>query len=716
MKFRFTLNNSIAGSHEISEPDGWKDVKLKLQRHPEYHCLVLDIDTPFFFYNIGQGKDGGRDYLYNVEQTQGINAIVSLLIELSENNGNTWDVVFLGNLDLSTIKDTSKGDKFYRFQCEISPGDLWAKFQNRKSIKVNLNDLIDLNGNAITAPDNISLELLAQKVRQQYQATTDFITYDYTIPISNFISFDFSNVVLDEIATKNTLPPGIDSIGPSIMWSVKYSGTYTFDIKVVCTAQNYLGAFLGLNSKLRMWFLINPLIPSGELWGLIESHFSTYSEYTLTQTFDLKKDDVLFLYGQSLVTFDVGYLGPDATIPKILWISGDNNNESPLLQFHNIPGTTHMNVVANTIYPQTRTDALLIHDSASAIVKRITGGLDIYSEYLGGSLQGYASDGCGYLYALMLGLHVRGYSFADKPFAMSFDDWFNGADPIFNLGIGVEVRSGVEVLRIEQKDHFYNDTPILYFDNVEWIERKYDSKLIIKSIKSGYANWSAESASGIDDSQTSQTRSTIYEMIGVEITKLSSWFAAALGIEQTRRNRAEQSKDWRLDNNTIIISVDKNISSSPDYFIAEVGSPFTSVTNLLNPDSRYNLRITPLMNFRRHLKLFSASLQKYLTKPFKFNSGEGNYVMAIGANSDTCDPGTGAENQDILPSNSPYTTHEQYTLSKDLSWIDWKTWIANKDRCVAARISPNDTYKNIHVESVIYNIPGAKVDITGWIK
>lgn len=725
MTFRFTLNNIIAGSHQISEPDGWKNIAIKLDRSPEFHSLVELIDTAFFFYNLGGGKDGGRQYLYNIERTQGINAIVTLKVEVTEDDNN-YDLVYQANLDLSTITDISKSDKFYRFSCTLKPIDLWAMFMNRKGTKVNLNSTTDLDGGVVPIPDKIGLELLSQVIQQKFTASENITIVDITIPANSNLQFAFDNVDLNEVVDRFDLPIS-DTLDPAPAFNLKYAGTYRFQI--VMTVLQWIDvnglntmtnlSATGLDFKVRH-IKMGAVTPSTFVYvatrtdHINASATAGYSKYTLDVTIKANaKDDVSFYFDTAATPFD-----PFAAAPndRILVILGNNNSDSGESRIRDIHDTSTIIVTGNTTYPQTRSDAFLIHDSVSAIVKRIAPGFDIYSDYFGGSLQGYGADGCGYLYGLLLGLHVRGYTFTEKPFAISFDNWWNGANPIFNIGIGQETIGGIEYIRIEKKDYFYDDTPILTFSNVEGIERSYDQSMIFKSVEQGYGNWSAESGSGIDDVQTSHNYSTIFKIIGTEISNLSSWFAASLGIEQTRRNRAGKGKDWRLDNEIIVISIDKNQSASPELFIPEIGSPFTAMSGILNPTSRYNIRLTPFRNFQRWIRYYSASLQIYLSSVFRFNESEGNSELVVGGNSDTCDSGTWSEKQNISPSNNPYFTAEMWNLpSVPLSWFDYKTLRANRHRCIQASPGMTD-YKKIHIQSLKYDIAHARATIKGWIK
>lgn len=79
MKFRFTLNNTTAGPLVISEPGGWDEATLKLERNDEFHSLVEYYDLPALLYGES------LSYLSAIERSQGPDAQVSVLVRTPVN-------------------------------------------------------------------------------------------------------------------------------------------------------------------------------------------------------------------------------------------------------------------------------------------------------------------------------------------------------------------------------------------------------------------------------------------------------------------------------------------------------------------------------------------------------------------------------------------------------------------------------------------------------
>src|SRR5688572_18011614 len=208
MLFRFTLTNDIEGAHVISDPDGWKEIKLKLERDKEFHSLVEIVELPLIFYRSSDLVDGGYDYITNIEQTQGIDALIEILIEVSVDQGTTYETFFEGLLELETVKDISDA-VFYKLECNIVRNDFWTKFMNRKSQQVNLNAEESLDGESLNEISDINIALPSQQMRSLldgYLQTTPFGFQIWTS--SQYVQLDVDTFTLSEIETKYNLPIG----------------------------------------------------------------------------------------------------------------------------------------------------------------------------------------------------------------------------------------------------------------------------------------------------------------------------------------------------------------------------------------------------------------------------------------------------------------------------------------------------------------------------
>lgn len=392
---------------------------------------------------------------------------------------------------------------------------------------------------------------------------------------------------------------------------------------------------------------------------------------------------------------------------------------------------THLYITGDTTFSQTDTHGFLIHDAAQNILERTLSKQDVfYSEHFGSTLTdpAYPDDGCASAHVLTQGFQLRAVGLIEKPLYMSFSDWWKGANPIFNLGLGYDVINDEEVIRVEQKKFFYDPSISTHISFIKTIKRNYDTDLLINKIEVGYNKWESIDISTIDDPQGKHTYSTRLHKIDKPISLYSTFVAASLAIETTRRQGVEKLKDYKFDTDVFIISV-VPLAVSPDSYTPELSQNFDSVSGLLNSETRYNLLLTPLRNLLRWGNYLSIGLQSYLdTYPFMFVSGEGNVKMISDYHS-TGNPGiclaiigdSLAENQNI-PLGSPSQYHipigvlhlpHLYTFDIDM---DFGTYLSIRtNRTQAIGISQTDSgYTPLFIKDLEYDVCHSKATISGW--
>jgi hypothetical protein len=445
----------------------------------------------------------------------------------------------------------------------------------------------------------------------------------------------------------------------------------------------------------------------------------------------LNKGDLISIYGDITSTINQGQ---EANL--IIYGSGDRSAvpviiSSPLVDLGicsvislpsatNLSGVnvdavpTYITVSGNTIFPDSETDAFMIDEAAESIVSKYIGrDNSFYSDYL---------DTCAGNFSIMRGLHVRGYTMGDKPFSMSFEDWWEGVNPILNLGLGYEEIGGTEFIRCEEKAYFYDSTKSLNLDYVSGIVKTYDRKKIIKSIGVGYKKWSAESASGIDDPQAKLTFATLFEQLGEDMKIESGFIAASLSIEQTRRNRVEFGKDWRLDEEVIII----NVTDDSTPILPETDGKFDSVTGLLNSETRYNIILSSKRNLLRWLNVILGCLQSYLSTPIKFVKGEGNYDMIsdytcggdcedIAIQCAAMTEGADQEIQFLGPGIGYLHKPDYWEFTHDLTWDEYKIIRDNRNQAIGVSES-NSGHVTLFIDNLEWNHINGKATVTGWIR
>lgn len=816
--FRFTLRHAEVGNLEITEPIGWIEAKLKLERHNDFHSLIEYFEGAFIFYGNNGVDNGGIDFIRYVEKNYGPDATIRIEIEVSFDSGRTYDNIFFGQLDLTTKNEL----KDNRAQVAIIRDDFWAKFISRKDTPVDIQATVNLDDEVISPVGIVNINLPSQKLRYvgRYE-WEDSVTYPEVVGFFG-MQLDWDKVIIDDLKKFNLPRVGINigstsGIAENLigLFEAPYNGEYSFDIRF--ESAEYAG---GANwaADTSNYFVQKTTQPQQTGADAFTKSNVVYGSDTITvntfnKTIRLNKGDQVAIYGDknaasdditifgtrrlvwktdvAVATIGSVSLAGEQTIDGILtsssrilvknqgdpeqngiyvtsagaWSRATDMNDST--EFINAavfvtggttntntawrqddedvvmnitantwtytipsdernvpyPGTStdnHLTITADTTFRETRQEGILIHDAAAAVLKAYGLGEEnpFYSDFFGSTLTNarvYELDGCGWHYVLMRGLQLRGYPLASKAFSLSFDHWWKGANPIFNLGLTYDETATTpdqSLIRAEKKSWFFSREMSTTFDYVFEISSEYDDEKIFNKIELGYANWQSEDISGIDDPQTKHTYASRFKKIGKGVQLHSEFIAASLAIESTRRQTLEKSKDYKFDNNTFIISINPD-DVSPDAYVPELDENFSSITNLLNSGTRYNSRLTVARNFLRWKNYFNGALQSYTSSAYKFVWGEGNYDMTSNLVS-SCDvSGELSEKQNINVSSDFLHLPLLYTIEINLAWQDY---VAIRDaRHKAIGVSQTDSaHAMFFIKSLEYELVKGKATIKAW--
>lgn len=693
-QYKFTLD----GSKVISEPIGWNLIIIELNRDKKYWSLVESIELPLMFYGNSADGDGGYDYLKEA-RSNGPDTQVEILVEISWDFGVTFETLFNGLLDFTELIDMETDRKF---QCTAIRSSAWSRFINRGSVPVDV---------SATATEQ-TLSLPGQEVRQVYIGIQPNNSILYTIPSSAWGIIDWATVVRSEINRKSNLPRVSSTSLPVDLFEMEYDGYYTFTGDIYIADQPIFSSqVIGIEVRIQ----INndtPIAWSMELIGVNSLNGRTHFYYDVLH--QLQKGDLVRIYFFNTTG-----------VTKIFYWMGDT--------------PSGLSVIADTIWPSSTAESYFIHDVGRAILSNITSEEYFYSEYFGGintDWIDYSEDGCGVFFRLLKGRHVRGASTVTKPFSMSWDELWEGIDPIFMLGAAYEtllvsVGNGAggftkEMLNVGPREMFFDASQtsitLEQYDMDFKLEISYDVDFLLTSIKHGYQKWQSQSISGNDDPQTQHTRATRFKTVGnigaKDFEFLSSFVAAALTIEHGRRLSEVSNKDWPLDEDTFIIQA--NGSVSPDQVKLYSNDVAMGIENA---DTRYNLRLTPVSNFNRWIRWLSIGFQNYIGDVFTFVDGEGNTDMVFDNPFATgCEAEAGQyadEGGDIEVVGDAIMSMLLYKFSVPFTWEDYKA--VRDNRCKAIRLN----YRNnegeeitvlLFIRSLKYNPSKSEADFDCWLK
>jgi len=735
MIFRFTLSHEILGTQEISEPIGWLDTKLTLERHADFGSLIEYFNGSFTFYGNNGEEDGGIDFIREVESTYGVDAYLGILIELAPDN-YTFETVFTGQLDLSSINEMQDN----KAELAIIRDDFWAKFINRYDTQVDIQSDEDLDGDPCNIVEHINLSLTPQIIRTKILSKFEddgygiqeyddwgYIEYGaYFVPQPNFIQLDWPVHEMAEVEDEYSIPLSPNTQKPVSKIIANYGGNYTFDIVVdlLYRDSDLTPPFPFPSEKydLKLEFGDGTIVSATTVDTVTDylpspGIYNKFSRYTINYSKDLIVAETVKVYFEKIpgdpFTFQFYYVFDGLVYPERI------TGYSPV---------NHFNVTANTIFPTTNANSFFTHDVAGSICDRTIGRNDsFYSELLGSDktkYRQYEENGCRWTYVNVQGLQLRQYNLAEKPYSLSMKKWFDGINPITPLSLMYDEIEGEPVIRAEEREFVFDATTTSVDINfVRNILRRYDPDLLYKTVKTGFKKWESEEISGIDDPQTKHTYATQLKRTGKGLTMESEFIAASLAIENTRRTTRIRSADYKFDNDTFIIAINPeqqtispDVSPDIDDYIPELDENFTSITGLLNAETRYNTRLTPGRSLLRWLRFLSISLAQYIGSPFKFTYGEGNYAMESTL-VDSCEPNPEelAENQDITSVTPVHLPFEYELTDVPLDYEDYRLIAQNRTKAIG--ISQTDeNHTKFFIKKLEYDIVQGLASITAWPK
>lgn len=700
---RFTFyHDTVSPSGTIvNQPLGWRDIVLSLTRDPAYHSLIEYFKGGFVWYG------SARDFIMECEDADGPEVKIRCLIEIRFNA--TWSTIFDGLIDVSQKEELSMANRFYKYAAPIIRNDFWATFMNRRTVKVDLEAAVDLEGNARTAVNKITLPLPSQAIRNKFERQIDWAdnvtrTIDETAIISADVSgtttqyLIFSNAILvvDEISTRVEHGTILSVVKPTLdgkyILKADFAGSYNFEASIRYTI--ILSSSRNFDVKWYRAIKSEGVITETQIGSTQSGTNSLITDdgaRTLSLTVDLLVGDEFYIYGEVVISSAVSTMSffPDY----------DSDLGAPY-----DPVYTQLEITADTIFPDSTTDAYLIKDAFESVLSKIIGQNSV--------IESTMFTTCKRLNAVFRGMHGRGYSFTDKPFTTSFDELWRGFEPVANTGLGYTEVAGVKKIQIENKSFFYGQTPSVFLSNISGLTRRYDLEKHYKTIEVGYSKRFIESAGGVDDPQTLSSWRTKFRTIGSDLKIISTFFLASLGIEQNRRNRIELNKDGKIDEDIIMVAVKEDGSD----YTPEIGTDFNAITGLLNSSTRYNIRHVCARVFKRWQSFIQGCLQHTTSEYFYYSGGEGNRVMSSQFETTDCEATDDpepvlVEDADIAVSTTDYLfIPKVFKCKVPMSKVTYDAILADKENAIAISQDAT-TYIPMHILDFDYKIFGGYADL-----
>jgi hypothetical protein len=704
MRYRVTLTNPILGSLILErEPKGLSDLEPVIRRG-ENHGLTEEIDVKLEFY-CGAGKE----FIDQVRDEQGIDGEILIdidaacgcdsdsgesldySIDYSDDYGSqtgegcTYEEFYLGQVDL---KGWETDDTFTKVP--IIQRGILQTVKNRLDTKVDLFNNESLDGTTFPAYNEhiLTLHSKALLLRSEFLvsenpstsvglANGSFVLIQ--IPLMPVLTelFDAFQLGSDFITSGSVDPIFVNEQSTTnINVAHRIKGSLTFNV-FGPTAKYEITDFQILRNMAGDVDLLYSSNSGGQFTG------SYVFNFDLNGNIDYSNpaigSELKFYMFLETAEPDSPDIDPLDNFPFSLTLNLDEDNS-----FVNLEGIS--------ITADTEARVSLISETGSQIARIITDQEDSFrSTYFGrtnSEPHEYDENGCGAYRAITNGFMVRGFPTTGdnaRTVRLSMNDYFRGLNAIDNLGMGVEKEGDDYFIRIERKSYFYDvSTVLLTLNNVPGLKISEAPDYYYNRVNIGYEEWETEFTNGLDEFNSKRQYDTLIKAVDNPLTQHSSFVASAYRLETARRMQYEESftEDSQYDENNFIICL-----NNLDLTIAEKRENFADVSNILSPETTYNIAISPERNFIRWNPVINAGLLKHPGREVKFTSGEGNYKISTRYTDSDC-PGS-YDNDDLAGGQNiqwdnasnvdqdPLWHPEYLEFDFPLTWTEYKLIKAN---------------------------------------
>jgi len=739
MIFRFTLSHEIEGTLILQkDPQGWKDLEAILKRGIEYHGTFYETMVQLEF-----ACGSGKEFIDKIYDTYGVDAVINILIEISctgsggtdisEDYSDDYSDEYGSKIDLpgtilfetfyEGVLDLSKYNKFSRSTfSDILQSDFIQKVINRFETTVELTQNQSLDGVELAPisgfPSDITLHGKAILLQNKFFVDT-FGETTVPNPISSTLY-----IPMQGISEISEIPYTYDAEPPYIRY-YRNSGDFN-TLSLQWFYRNLNDVQKTFDISLRLKFEVDFAIPYNDssvdvtLVLLTNNILFDPASLTGSQT-TLQTINVTDVIGgvTNTVEFDVTYNGTfNVDINKscflyLVFPNIGNDAVTPLDFVYEVRSEIYeFNLFTTDVFRNTTASFFKIHEAGAAISQRITSLEDCFRSDLLGRKNSeptqYDENGCFSFAGILNGKHIRGI---ESPLFCSMKDFYQSINSYYPCGIGFQKESGQYILRLAERDYFYdNSQVILQCQFAKEIKYSVAKEYYTGDLFIGFREWEVENINGLNEVNSKRQYVTGVKAINNKVDLESVFVGGMYALELTRR-KIDSSVDSPYDDKNFIICTSRNTDSNgiPNNMgIAEKDENFTTVNGILNPATAYNLRITPVRNLLRHLRYIASSIYKSVGSVVRFTYGEGNFNAESQINDNLCTLGNYgnellSEKQDIAWDNTiepstPVYIPEYIEFEYPVSFANYLIIKNNPYKCIEVSEGNSNFIKGFIIE------------------
>lgn len=631
-RFRYTFISTDYGVLTLKTvPEEWAESELTFIRDPKYKGVLKSFSTNELTF-----PKEGRDYIERVYEAKGIDYEIRVIIELYINDFS-YAPYFTGRLDLSTYKIADVGAKV-----KIIETGFQNTIINRENIKVDLLNTKFIGGGEgsmeqitgmpleFTMPDYSASKDADWLIQGEKEETPT--VYEHYLPMQ-VNSSDYPVGSAQEQTFEGTTPFYIaDEIQ-----DVTLKGEIQVEI-----SDNASSEAISMEITIQLY--------KGEI--VIQTYTDNAVGFDALFQFDV--DEAISLLASDELSFratithdgeevDTGYFNSSVTVSEAL---GEELLQQVVLGYPRYEFTTRI--------------LQLISGETNPLESTLIGRDD-------STPTSYAEDGEGSLVVNTKGILIRDFPIEEggtrvQTFNASLSDAFKDLNGTENVGLGFEVRSGVDKVVIEKETYFFDIS-----DNADYPDtdsRPYTTNQILdlssivtaakiqkevlpdwyaNEIESGYSKYEYENIQGLKEFNTKSTYATPIKSVKSKLDLTSPFRYDTQGTNKLREKPydTDSTEDVNGDNDVFAFGVKRSIEFN---FFVKTDEDFSLVTGGIDPEQSYNLNRTPRRNFERHGNRV-ASMRLAQGDEIQFMETDKNSKLITQL---TTEDETKAENGDIL--------------------------------------------------------------------
>ena len=755
--WRFTLINSAGVETVVENPQGWENVSASIDRDPDWHGVFFDyVANNLTFYGTG------AQLLKDEYEVNGFSGVMGLRVEYQCQTPGVYEIFYEGSITFSSYSDTC-GD-----ECTVTVGvedaDDVMLFKNNYQQSIDLNRAIAFDGVTLLQDyDRLNVDLLipSRGIPQRSASSNselqaiDFVSPDPAIGAypgwSSIASGGstgteqgaampiFNTADTTEIADTNiNSAPYYDTNAGRFNDGNNSTGSPAF-INIAKSTLKCFPNSLRLVTRVKGRFIDNTIA-------------SRVVNLTLNVRVGPNPADTDLAYSQTMVDYEINAISKTtefdinadiglniqygSNVYVYIIVTYFKSSSAALIQ-ERLEFDEECNITFSGISYCDPGDSRVyyVNEAVSRAVEAITNDrIRFYSEMFGRvDSQPYAMNdtGCAGLMAITSGLMLRRRNLTDTTqpgFFVTMEQLFKGLNGIWHIGLTIEPdtnRVGYNRLRFEDYRFFYKPEVGIIFnmpvDNK--ITRTAETDRMYNRMKVGYNKWTAGQYSGLDEYMTKRTYRINVSAESKELDATTDFICSTYTIEIIRR-LDQTTQDYQYDNDIIAFCLGDK-TPTQDYRITMLNEEGYSITNILDPGSCYNGRVSPARNAMRWFNWIIQGIRTLgNNSQLIFSSGEGNYVASYGLNICNIEgqPLSEMENIQItdfqeISEGTPLLFPERIEFQHPLNWNLFTRIRKETDlryKAVMVRCNNVDTYG--WIKTIDYKPNEGIADIVLWPK